>query len=175
MFASLNILAPTSALCIVINAILAKVYFNEELTCYGYLGSIFIMIGCVLSIIFGTHGQDELTVDDLFSKANSYKFVLFTSIHACFCIVFGVIGSIYLKQKSLTFTGLSLQEGPAEINMTDININNNKTPSRHGMHAEDFINANDSERECINTEDNQDNSSNSSMPHPFDEQNENER
>eukprot|EP01083_Nonionella_stella_P005572 16099_1 len=93
MFASLNILAPTSALVIVINVILARIYFGEQLTFSGYFGSLFIMIGCVLSIIFGTHAQDELKLSNLFIKADTPSFVLFTSIHGALCIVLGLIGA----------------------------------------------------------------------------------
>ena len=97
MFASLNILAPTSAFVIVINAVLAKIYFDERLTFYGYLGSAMIMIGCSVSIVFGTHSQDDLKIDDLFIKADSYKFILFTTIHGFLCILFGIVGSIGFK------------------------------------------------------------------------------
>ena len=71
MFASLNILAPTSALVIVINAILAKIYFNESLTLCGYFGSALIMIGCTLSILFGSKSQDSLQINELFDRAYS--------------------------------------------------------------------------------------------------------
>eukprot|EP00484_Ammonia_sp_Unknown_P005910 CAMPEP_0197071946 /NCGR_PEP_ID=MMETSP1384-20130603/209822_1 /TAXON_ID=29189 /ORGANISM="Ammonia sp." /LENGTH=450 /DNA_ID=CAMNT_0042510753 /DNA_START=21 /DNA_END=1370 /DNA_ORIENTATION=+ len=104
MFASLNILAPTSSLLIVVNIILARIYFDEKLTLLGLIGSILIMVGCVVSIIFGTHSQDELKVDNLFSKAYSYQFILFTTIHGFLCIVFGIIGSVVLRDKPTTIT-----------------------------------------------------------------------
>eukprot|EP01084_Bolivina_argentea_P270819 460583_1 len=98
MFASLNILAPTSALTIVINAILARWYFKEKLTFFGILGSLSIMIGCVLTIVFGVHSQDELTSDSLLIYAKTWKFLLFTSIHGFCVILFGFIGSFFLHE-----------------------------------------------------------------------------
>ena len=95
MFASLNIISPTSSLSIIINALLAYYYFNEKLTLEGFIGSALIMIGCVLSIIFGEHGQDSLTLNSLFKYANTKRFILFTTFHITMCFIFGVIG-IYL-------------------------------------------------------------------------------
>lgn len=100
MFASLNILAPTSALVIIINAILARIYFNERLSLFGYLGSALIMIGCVLCILFGTHDQDELDISNLYDNASTLKFIVFTSVHGFLCVVFGIIGATKLAEST---------------------------------------------------------------------------
>ena len=130
MFASLNVLAPTSAITIVINAVLAKIYFDENLSFLGYVGSILIIVGCVLSIIFGTHSQDELKVANLFNKAYSYKFVLFTTIHGSFCVFFGIFASTMFTQ----------------------NVSNTKS-NRNGISIQNENNRGDENRDLINTDD----------------------
>ena len=95
MFASLNILAPISSICIIINAFLAKYYFNEKLTIQGIIGSVLIIIGCIFCIAFGEHKVDAITIESLFKYADTLKFILFTALHIISCIVFAIIG-LYL-------------------------------------------------------------------------------
>eukprot|EP01084_Bolivina_argentea_P188775 324860_1 len=95
MFASLNILSPISSVTIIINAFLARYYFEETLTIHGIIGSISIIIGCILCIIFGEHGTDEITIKSLFKYAHTKQFITFTTLHISMCLSFGLIG-LYL-------------------------------------------------------------------------------
>ena len=92
MFASLNILAPISSICIIINAFLANYYFKEKLTIQGVIGSILIILGCIFCIAFGEHKVDSITIESLFKYANTLRFILFTILHIGLCILFGIIG-----------------------------------------------------------------------------------
>ena len=99
MFASINVLAPTSALTIIINAILAKIYFNEKLSIKGIIGSILIMIGCVISILFGSHHEDDFVINDFIIKAEDSHFIMY-SILDIFLILMCIIISIKMHSKN---------------------------------------------------------------------------
>eukprot|EP01084_Bolivina_argentea_P039842 73622_1 len=133
MFASLIIISPTSSLSIVINASLAYWYFGERLTWHGFIGSGFMMIGCVLSVLFGTHGQDSLTIDLLYKYMYTKTFILFTACHISLSIVFLLIGSclVTLSSKKVTknidhdydFENTTMQPVSITVNHTIQNLN----------------------------------------------------
>lgn len=124
MFAPLDVLAPTSALTIVINVVLAKIYFNETLTQRGYFGSILIIVGCVLAVIFGSHGDVDLDLETAESYATKPKFLIF-AIFYWGLIITGIV------------LGRSIK---AYVNSTDNSSNNSfqflsSQKSRHSFRA----------------------------------------
>lgn len=97
-FASLNVLAPTSSLTIVMNAILARIYFNEVLSKIGILASIIIMVGSTIAVLYGKNealSLDLKQLEILFSKG----YVLLFGIFHWFLIISSLlIGKILSKQ-----------------------------------------------------------------------------
>ena len=97
MFASLDILAPTYSLTIIINAILAEKYFNENLTYLGKLGSFFIIIGSIMAVLFGNNDEREFDINDIELLASKTVFILFGIIYILLICLFLLIEKLLLN------------------------------------------------------------------------------
>ena len=102
IFASLNVLAPTSSFTIILNAALAHFYFGEKLTKLGYFASFMIMVGATISVLYGRSesrtslGLNELTA--LVMRGGSIFFALAHWFIISCCIL---IGKALSKQHEL--------------------------------------------------------------------------
>ena len=65
-------------------------YFDEKLSFYGIIGSFLIMIGCVITIVFGTHEQEEIFIDDLIEKADT-NFIIYSILDISIIILCCII------------------------------------------------------------------------------------
>ena len=115
IFASLNVLAPTSSFTIVLNAALAAFYFGEKLTKLGYIASLLIMIGSTISVIYG-HNEDKTSFDlnELTSLVMSGGSIFFAIAHWFIITCCILVGKALSKQFELE---------------TRIIFNNNGTPN----------------------------------------------
>eukprot|EP01083_Nonionella_stella_P078398 214565_1 len=82
IFASLNVLAPTSSFTIVLNAALAHFYFGEKLTKLGYFSSLLIMIGSTISVIYGhNESKTAFELSELTALVMSGSSIFFALTH----------------------------------------------------------------------------------------------
>eukprot|EP01084_Bolivina_argentea_P060811 111109_1 len=108
IFASLNVLAPTSSFTIVLNAALAHFYFGEKLTKLGYFSSFMIMIGSTISVIYGNNeSKTSFSLDELTSLVIRGSSIFFALTHwfiiSC-CILIGkALSKQYELEQRITF------------------------------------------------------------------------
>jgi len=93
IFASLNVLAPTSSFTIILNAALAHFYFGERLTKLGYFASFMIMCGSTISVFFG-HSESKTSfslteLTDLVMRGGSIFFAMAHWFTITCCILIG--------------------------------------------------------------------------------------
>jgi len=93
IFASLNVLAPTSSFTIILNAALAHLYFGERLTRLGYFASLMIMCGSTVSVLFG-HSESKTSFNlteltDLVMRGGSIFFALAHWLCITGCVLIG--------------------------------------------------------------------------------------
>jgi len=93
IFASLNVLAPTSSFTIILNAALAHFYFGERLTKLGYFASFMIMCGSTISVLFG-HSESKTSfslteLTDLVMRGGSIFFAMAHWFTITCCILIG--------------------------------------------------------------------------------------
>lgn len=80
-YASLNVLAPTSSFAIVVNAVLAFIFFEETLSCLGFVGNAMIMGSSVVAVIYGSSTADELSLQKLVELMVHPHFIIFVVLH----------------------------------------------------------------------------------------------
>jgi drug/metabolite transporter (DMT)-like permease len=64
-FAPMSLVAPTGALTIAINAVLAYLFFGERLSGVEIMGTALILVGSITAIAVGSRSDSEATLDDL--------------------------------------------------------------------------------------------------------------
>eukprot|EP00484_Ammonia_sp_Unknown_P028141 CAMPEP_0197048984 /NCGR_PEP_ID=MMETSP1384-20130603/24235_1 /TAXON_ID=29189 /ORGANISM="Ammonia sp." /LENGTH=407 /DNA_ID=CAMNT_0042481203 /DNA_START=108 /DNA_END=1331 /DNA_ORIENTATION=- len=112
IFASLNVLAPTSSFTIVLNAALAHFYFGEKLTKYGYLASFMIMIGSTISVIYGhSEKKTSFDLDELTSMVINATSIFFAISHWFVIALCILIGKALSKQFELETRIVFTQSG----------------------------------------------------------------
>ena len=114
-------------------------YFKEKLTLKGIIGSLGIMIGCVLAIIFGSHDQGSIdNFGELASKAKQLSFMLYASIDTSLIIIFSII-SFRMHSHSIAKDSSINNDINSDMNNNEnrINIGSNfeKEKFRHGLRA----------------------------------------
>ena len=85
--APMSLLAPTSSFVIILNAMLARCYFNEKLTTYGYYGSFAIFIGCIFVVTWGSHEDDPVDESNISDKISKKSFKIFISLQIILMII----------------------------------------------------------------------------------------
>jgi drug/metabolite transporter (DMT)-like permease len=86
-FAPLSLIAPTSAVTIVINAVLAWVFFEERVTRTNIVGIALIMIGAIVAIWSGSHQAADRDIDGLLALYKRDEFLAFFSGDVFFIVV----------------------------------------------------------------------------------------
>ena len=81
--APMSLLAPTSALTIVINGVAARAILGEVMTQVDLIGSGIIFVGAVLCTVFGSKESEQRSAEELKSLYERDAFIVFAVIDAC--------------------------------------------------------------------------------------------
>lgn len=92
--APMSLLAPTSALTIVINALAARIILGEVMTRVDFVGTSVIFTGAILCTVFGSKQSEQRSADELKELYNRRAFIDFSVMHGgllVLCFVFSYI------------------------------------------------------------------------------------
>jgi hypothetical protein len=81
--APMSLLAPTSALTIVINAFAARTILGEVMTSVDMVGAGVVIVGATVCTIFGSKESEQRTADELADLFSRGPFITFVIIDAC--------------------------------------------------------------------------------------------
>lgn len=97
-FASQSIITPLNSLNLVANTFLAPFFLGERLTRIDIVATALIILGCTITVYFGSHVDVEFTLDQLVSNAGRTVFVIYASVVAFILMVGYTAGKIILGE-----------------------------------------------------------------------------
>ena len=110
-----SIISPISSVTLVTNIFFAYFWLKEELSIYDFIGTLFIIGGSVLAVLFGDHASHSYDLQELLKYYSSTSF----KIYAICCFIFVLIAYILLRKiepKKLRIISLTCEYDLALIN-----------------------------------------------------------
>ena len=86
-FTAQSILAPLSSISLIVNMVASALLLGEKVTRLNLLSAVLIVVGSVLSVVFGDHSDSVYTNAGLISNFRSVAAILYTSLSAAFCLL----------------------------------------------------------------------------------------
>jgi len=92
----LSTIAPTSALTIACNILLAKYYFREKMSKSGFVGTFLVVVGCCMAIIVGQKKEESLPLQELLALFQAGLFIWFITIYSAIFVI-SLVYTMYIK------------------------------------------------------------------------------
>merc|ERR1719499_1114987 len=93
--AAQSIVAPVSAITLVANLFFAHYFLGEQLGKLDVIGSLTILVGCVLAVMFGSRQSGDVTTKKLQQNFTEVPFIIYI------IITLSIVCGIYYKIKQL--------------------------------------------------------------------------